>query len=586
MTYASNWKHVSASQLKTFSACPKKWAWSYLFDFRGPETEPLHFGKIFHHMAEVASNSCRTLIMLDHYADYLDQVALGHEKYPLGGVQREISVPIKDRWIRSAARLVSTGIKNGYILFKQPELYIEIAIADEDPISLAGIEVKGFIDALDLTPGQETVYDHKTTSSWRWALSPMDLENDIQMNLYAAWVFIHLPELESVRLVHNQFNKKTHEARRAETHVNREDVERRLEQYTAVVEEMKALRDEAVENSHTDPGFIDVSHRIGDSNGPCGDYGGCFALAKCSAFKYSADEPFKSFGEQSTSNQQGKKMSSLADLMKKFSSDDTAVAPPATAAAPPAPPAPEEELSFFDTTEEEESILPPEAPDNVEPTPVENKAFDVAWVSTVDGFGAKGSKSIVDFLNDNMVHTYGELKAYSDEEGLQTLPGVGDKGKKELERALNEELMLAEMLDVDELVLAGSTPFKGNRAHHTPKTPVDEPKVKVPTGWEGAAEGPHEGPSVLLISCNITGLKTVECRNLLTGYMAVVEEELEVDSYLFPDYREGIQALAVLVKHNIELFAIPGQALYIDKQSPWAPEVIDILTPYFNMVVR
>ena len=35
------WPHFSASQLKTFATCKKKWAWAYVFGERPPATKPL-----------------------------------------------------------------------------------------------------------------------------------------------------------------------------------------------------------------------------------------------------------------------------------------------------------------------------------------------------------------------------------------------------------------------------------------------------------------------------------------------------------------------------------------------------------------
>lgn len=73
-----------------------------------------------------------------------------------------------------------------------PDRTTHILLAEQSltdpPLLAAGVPVSGFIDLLDITDADEIgIYDYKTRSDLRYALTPDQLARDPQMVTYAAW---------------------------------------------------------------------------------------------------------------------------------------------------------------------------------------------------------------------------------------------------------------------------------------------------------------------------------------------------------------------------------------------------------------
>ena len=162
---------ISASQLKTYKLCPKKWYFEKVEKLpRGEASYGAIFGTVLH--------TC------------LERIHHGLEPYP-----DDWTSPLKDGdadVIRALVGLYSPveGIEKENI-----ERRITMPVIDD-------IKLLGYIDLYK----EGVVIDHKSTKALKWSLSPKDLAKDLQMLVYAKWALDHEgPELEIVELRHNVF---------------------------------------------------------------------------------------------------------------------------------------------------------------------------------------------------------------------------------------------------------------------------------------------------------------------------------------------------------------------------------------------
>lgn len=180
-------EHTSATSLKTFDSCQRKWFLEKVAELKTPETEPLRFGKAFH-------SGMENCITCEH-----------------GDTPKETFEPKVMKIIEKNLKL----IKELRIHYRENELS-----GVEEKITVGftpNVDYLCYIDFFYYRKERHTLYihDHKTVSEWKWALTKEDLQNDLQMNLYmfALCTFYKelLGDLSSLRVifVHNQFNKRS-----------------------------------------------------------------------------------------------------------------------------------------------------------------------------------------------------------------------------------------------------------------------------------------------------------------------------------------------------------------------------------------
>lgn len=224
-------KHVSVSQYKTYTDCPRKWYIEKVVGIRSPGTQATKFGSEFHEFLE---NYVGTAPRMD-----LVLVPKNMERF------MDASPEFFD-WL---ARLENPKVEEeiNYIL----------------PVSKVP-----FIGFVDLQSSPQRVEDYKTVGDWKWALDKDGLREDIQMNMYA-----HLLGEDKKILTHYQFNKKTYRMKIIEV------------PYTPRRgKEVHDLIDEAAIKMKEDALIEDVEDTIKNTNS-CGNYGGCpfrdFCTKKC-----------------------------------------------------------------------------------------------------------------------------------------------------------------------------------------------------------------------------------------------------------------------------------------------------------------
>jgi len=144
------WQHCSASQLKSYRECARRWWWGSVQGLRSPDTAATGLGRDVH--AELEA--------------YLKTGALPTS--PIARAALEVAGP-------------RTDADTAEVPLEGPTLTIE------------GVTWKGYIDRLrrpvDRSPPRVT--DWKTTSDPRWAKTAEQLRADPQSISYGAWLALH-----------------------------------------------------------------------------------------------------------------------------------------------------------------------------------------------------------------------------------------------------------------------------------------------------------------------------------------------------------------------------------------------------------
>lgn len=222
--------HVSASQIKTFRDCPRKWYLQKVVKLPSPSTAATELGGQVH--AEL-------------------------EAWLRDG--KEFSATLAGEIAKSGAHLVPTD----------RHVEIELSLAERIPISDSPVKVVGFIDALyPYEPAM--ILDHKTSSNKRYTKTARELAHDVQLTLYAKAYLDHAPDVDEVTLTHVYYGTRGAPwSKRVDAQVTRDHVETQWAQIRATIEEM-----------------IEVSHAQSAADAPpsydsCDKYGGCPYAGEC-----------------------------------------------------------------------------------------------------------------------------------------------------------------------------------------------------------------------------------------------------------------------------------------------------------------
>lgn len=142
-------QHVSASQIKSWLECPRKWAFSKLKQISSPDTRATLKGRDIHAVAEEWGKTGRVANPETH-----------------------------------AARLFAPALE--HLPEWHPGLLAEANMATDSPIRCAGVPFVGFLDLCD--PGAMLLVDYKTTKDLGYAKTEEELREDPQVIAYARWL--------------------------------------------------------------------------------------------------------------------------------------------------------------------------------------------------------------------------------------------------------------------------------------------------------------------------------------------------------------------------------------------------------------
>lgn len=220
----------SASQLKTFDRCERKWAFEKIEGFRPPPNKSQELGTRVHKVIE----------------DYLSGEVDTFD--PKASREHRIAAPGQVHWPEREA-----------ILGVEPKLSLKIA----------GSPFTGYID-VDAYEEHPLVIDHKTTSDFHWMLDEEGLHSDIQQRIYAADALQRHPHEEkfTVRWIY-YLTRGQPEARVTQLTLHAHEVQENLIPVEDLVRRMEQAR------------FADKANDLRPNVEACADYGGCPHRDRC-----------------------------------------------------------------------------------------------------------------------------------------------------------------------------------------------------------------------------------------------------------------------------------------------------------------
>jgi hypothetical protein len=276
-----NHKCSSPSQLKTLRDCPRKWGWRYIDGIKSPQSDGQKVGSGTHSELE----------------DWLAH----------GAVPDENKVVPTSKGLRYPGKIAMAGLP----LIPAPgtceverKFWLEI-----EP----GVVIYGLIDFLAQIP-VPIVGDHKTTTDFKWALSPDDLLTDEQNTIYAVVGMLLLNQPAVLTRWVYYLNHGTPEARAVD----------RTRNWNEAVVALQPLA-ELVKTSMEFHRTIKTALELPPNPGHCGAYGGCEHIGRC---QIKTGERLRAAMGQFN----------VAEFVAKKRAEDAAAAPPAPAPAPAAPP--------------------------------------------------------------------------------------------------------------------------------------------------------------------------------------------------------------------------------------------------------
>jgi hypothetical protein len=146
---------ISASRIKLYTTCPRKWAFKYLENLPEPSTQATNFGSTIH--KEV-------------------------EEYYLNAAK--------------PSTLHATALLR-HLPQPSPKIKAEASFSFLYPIDAVTVNFRGAVDLIDTETN--TVFDHKTTSNLKYALEPHQLELDPQPIIYGMYYrLIHQKQTQSI----------------------------------------------------------------------------------------------------------------------------------------------------------------------------------------------------------------------------------------------------------------------------------------------------------------------------------------------------------------------------------------------------
>jgi len=219
------WNHASASQVRTYRRCNRKWWYQYLYGLVAPSSPAAALGSAVHKALET-------------------RIKTG-------------------AWPTDAKKDVLSIAKSGWDRVPMPNNPANVEKRFSFQPEGSPVPIIGFIDLV--CPDTSTIIDHKTTSSPRWMKMPEELRADPQGVIYSsvAEKLFDFSYPITFRHIYYMTKGKRGSAATSVTFFGPTELVPGLER---IVETVKAM---AIDAKKTDP------LRVEANDAACGDYGGC-----------------------------------------------------------------------------------------------------------------------------------------------------------------------------------------------------------------------------------------------------------------------------------------------------------------------
>jgi hypothetical protein len=505
----------SATTAKNTKRCQRIWFWEYLLGIELEPTEAMLFGTALHKVCEDWLKEGKAPSKFDIHG----RTASPGLQYLPGPMSFGLHVEDKFEFLAWPNGPTVTGTIDCWIEPSELEMFlldnVDSGIDDKELTEM-------FRDAYD---GDLDLYDHKTTSDFKWRLREDDCEDampklrdDVQCNLYALALLKKYPKARGVRAHWIYYRKNQHpSAMLVETYISREDAMAKWVEIQDVLDTMNRMLREL-------PALAQVPPSLDE----CEAYRGCAHKARC--FPNPAERAKTTFAAmfQQERDMNFKEQLEKEIAAKKAGTAGKTAAPTTTAAKPVA-------------------AKPAAAP--VKPAaPAAKPALGVPKVAPKVTGGSPAAK----------------LAA--------TAPKAAPAPAPEPEEVPEEQE--EQQPETDELVQeAEATP----EAEQTDEAP--EPKAK---------RGRKAKGFWLFVGCTPTkgGSQAVtNADDIVAPIASKIAEELGLSHFRLAEYNKAGEYLAVALNAELDAQPLSG-AVYLDPLSFTAKAVLDVLTQRADVVVR
>ncbi len=257
MKPAADLLKISPSQINTYRACPRAYAYSWTHGFWPPSTIKQEFGSQVHGALESWLSKGQ---FEDFYSD-----------------RKNNKLPIK----KDAIEVAKQGICQPY--FPLPDDPGEVEKELHIPIG-NNLSLYGFIDYVGPGNGRFTdrpiVIDHKTTSDFRWMKTEKELATDPQAIIYSAWAMLNFKCHEVIArwIYYKSTNPKTGPRKPKGVKY----VERVFSAENGhFLEEVRKIEHDMQQIAWIRRNKIAAEKLAGNASS-CQNYGGCYHLDRCS----------------------------------------------------------------------------------------------------------------------------------------------------------------------------------------------------------------------------------------------------------------------------------------------------------------
>ena len=546
--------HFSASQIKLYQRCPRRWYYQYIEKLpTPPPSEALAYGSLIHEQIE------------------------GQIQGPEPPNQDLINEPLK------LYKHAIAYLNHLWRLYHAGWALVEKDIHIDTP---SGIPIVGRADVVSIG----RIIDHKTTSNKKYILTPEKLAQDLQANIYVYWY--HQQDMqklfnlksayeqkETTHFVHHYFNKKTNYASRVETPMPVKANEQFMQ------EKVFPATKKMCETASMDHNIVLFNEK------DCWSYG-----QRC---------PFFDRCRNGQTKQEA--LMSATDILARIRAKKEAEA--AQAAAKAAAKTLEEVVEHFEDTgevigldtlshddkmvflayrkERDESeqaskelaeiaaIIPPDqAPDHL-PGELVNKKGDV--VSEFEHY--KVAQKLITELASANIHSFEEASAMPNKywESLVAKRGNGiGQGKVDSFLALVEKHAPQKS---EEVPFQNKDPYKDDKIVQDTKSLYEEPNKKEK----------RSGFS-LFINCDFVRMngyaeRIVRLEDVVQQLSRVVQDQQEVPHWSLSPYATGAGHLAALLKEQIADGEFEKKIIVANSFFPASSALLEVLMPEAHTIV-
>ncbi len=553
--------HFSASQIKLFNRCPRRWYYKYIEKLpTPPPSDALKYGTLIHEQVEAQIQG--------------DEAPI-REKAPAPLQLYPHAIP----YLQHLWRLYHAGW-----------LLVEKDIHIDTP---SGVPIIGRADVVMVG----RVVDHKTTSDKKYMLKPDALAQDLQAQIYMYWYhqqnIVDLFSLdqnyrqkETSVFVHNYFEKKKHYSTRIEAPIDRASNALYVEEKVfPATEKMKSVCTLEHNNVQTD-------------KSDCWSYGQrCPFYQRCQNGQ-SKEEALMN-GSQFLANLRAKKAAAIEaanaggpDTLEKAIAmfEESGENPSLDNLSH------DDKLSFvefrkvFDGAKQDkqdliQSIVPPDQTPDHAPGEIVDK--EGKTVSEFEHY--KVASKLIEALNAAGVDNFESANALPEKywQNLITTKGNGiGKGKVETFRALSADKAPKK---------SETEPFKDDQfvqdtkaLYEEPNTPETVVEIKEPAKPKREEEAP-KGFS-LFINCDFMRVngyaeRIVRLEDVVQQLSRVVQDQQEVPHWSLSPYATGAGHLAALLKEQIADGEFDRKIIVCNSFFPASSALLEVLMPEAHTIV-